>query len=137
MYIIKTPYLTPSGKHLSNNNIIIYEVSDTSTSNVIVQGIRKFKLTSKGWKTSKYNERHYYRSHTNSLNEASTIDMSSPRYMYFKSFNNAYAAKCILINRIPSLFLSKIQVLTSKMNSVKQVQPQPHFMSDAIPELFI
>lgn len=136
MYIIKTPYLTPSGKRLSNHNIIIYEVSDTSTSNVIAQGIRKFELTSKGWKTSKYNERHYY-SYTNSLDEASTIDMLSPRHMYFKSFDNAYAAKCILINRIPSLFLSKIQALTSKMNSVKQVQPQPHFMSDAIPELFI
>ena len=136
MYIIKTPYLTPSGKRLSNHNIIIYEVSDTSTSNVIAQGIRKFELTSKGWKTSKYNERHYY-SYTNSLDEASTIDMLSPRHMYFKSFDNAYAAKCILINRIPSLFLSKIQALTSKMNSVKQVQPQLHFMSDAIPELFI
>ena len=136
MYIIKTPYLNPPGKRLSDNNIIIYEVSDISTSNVVAQGIRKFELTSKGWKTSKYNERHYY-SHTNSLDEASTINMSSTRHMYFKSFDNAYAAKCILINRIPSLFLSKIQALTSKMNSVKQVQPQPHFMSDAIPELFI
>lgn len=136
MYIIKTPYLTPSGKRLSNHSIIIYEVSDTSTSNVIAQGIRKFELTSKGWKTSKYNERHYC-SNTNSLDQASTIDMSSPRNMYFKSFDNAYAAKCILINRIPTLFLPKIQALTSKMNSVKQVQPQLHFMSDAIPELFI
>ena len=137
MYIIKTPYLTPSGKRLSNHSIIIYEVSDTSTSHVIVHGIRKFELTSKGWKTSKYNERHYYYSHTNSLDEASTIDMSSPRHMRFKSFDNAYAAKCILINRIPSLFLAKIQTLTSKMNSIKQVQPQLHFMSDNIPELFI
>ena len=136
MYIIKTPHLNPSGKRLSDYNIIIYEVSDTSTSNVMAQGIRKFELTSKGWKTSKYNKRHYC-PHTNSLDEASTIDMSSPRHMYFKSFDNAYAAKCILINRIPSLFLSKIQALTPKMNSVKQVQPQPHFMSDAIPELFI
>ena len=136
MYIIKTPYLTPSGKRLSNHNIIIYEVSNASTSNVIAQGIRKFELTSKGWKVTKYSERHFY-SHTNSLDEASTINMSSPRHMYFKSFDNAYAAKCILINRIPSLFLSKIQALTSKMNSVKQVQPQPHFMSDTIPELFI
>ena len=132
MYIIKTPYLTKSGECLSNHKIIIYEVSNT----LIAQGIRKFELTSKGWKTSKYNERHYY-SHTNSIDEASTIDMSSPCHMYFKSFDNAYAAKCILINRIPSLFLSKIQALTSKMNSVKQVQPQPHFMSDAIPEVFI
>ena len=136
MYCIKTPYLTPSGKRLSNYKIIIYEVSDILTSNTVAQGIRKFELTSKGWKTSKYNERHYY-SHTNSLDEASTIDMSSPRHMYFKSFDNAYTAKCILINRIPSLFLSKIQALTSKMNSVKQAQPQLHFMSDAIPELFI
>ena len=136
MYIIKTPYLTPSGKRLSNHNIIIYEVSDTSTSNTIAQGIRKFELTSKGWKTSKYNERHFF-FHTNSLDEASTIDMSSPRNLYFKSFDNAYAAKCVLINRIPSLFLSKIQALTSKMNSVKQVQPQLHFMSNTIPELFI
>lgn len=136
MYIIKIPYLTPSGKHLSNNDIIIYEISDTSTSNVIAQGIRKFKLTSKGWKVTKYFKKHIY-SRTYTLDEASTIDMSSPRYMYFKSFDNAYAAKCILINRIPSLFLSKIQALTSKMNSVKQVQPQLHFMSDAIPELFI
>ena len=136
MFIIKTPCLTPSGKRLSNHSVIIYEVSDTSTSNVIAQGIRKFELTSKGWKASPYSKRHDC-SHMNSLDEASTIDMSSPRYMYFKSFDNAYAAKCILINRIPSLFLSKIQALTSKMNSVKQVQPQLHFMSDAIPELFI
>ena len=103
---------------------------------MVAQGIRKFVLTSKGWKTSKYNERHFF-FYTNSLDEASTIDMSSPRHMYFKSFDNAYVAKCILINRIPSLFLSKIQALTSKMNSVKQAQPQLHFMSDAIPELFI
>lgn len=136
MYIIKTPYLTPSGKRLSNHNIIIYEINDVSTGNTVAKGVRKFELTSKGWKTSKYNERHFF-FHTNSLDEASTIDMSSPRYMYFKSFDNAYAAKCILINRIPSLFLSKIQALTSKMNSVKQVQPQLHFMSDNIPELFI
>lgn len=136
MYFIKTPYLTPSGKRLSNHSIIIYEVSDTSTSNVIAHGIRKFELTGKGWKVTKYSERHLY-SHICTLDEVPTIDMSSPRHMYFKSFDNAYVAKCILINRIPSLFLSKIQAITSKMNSVKQVQPQPHFMSDAIPELFI
>ena len=136
MYIIKTPYLTPSGKRLSNYKIIIYEVSDISIGNAVAHGIRKFELTGKGWKVTKYSERHFC-SRTCTLDEVSTIDMSHSRNLYFNSFDNAYAAKCILINRIPSLFLSKIQALTSKMNSVKQTQPQLHFMSDAVPELFI
>ena len=137
MYFITTPYLTPSGKRLSNHKIIIYEVSDILTSNnMVAHGIRKFELTGKGWKVTKYSERHFY-SHIRTLDEVSTIDMSHHCKLYFSSFDNAYAAKCILLNRIPSLFLSKIQALTSKMNSVKQVQPQLHFMSDAIPELFI
>lgn len=136
MYLITTPYLTPSGKRLSNHKIIIYEVSDTSTDNTVAHGIRKFELTGKGWKVTKYFKKRFY-SRTCTLDEVSTIDMSHPRKLYFSSFDNAYVAKCILIDRIPSLFLSKIQALTSKMNSVKQAQPQLHFMSDAIPELFI
>ena len=136
MYFITTPYLTPSGKRLSNHKIIIYEVSNISTDNTVAHGIRKFELTGKGWKVTKYSERRFY-SHICTLDEVSTIDISHFRKLYFSSFDNAYAAKCILINRIPSLFLSKIQALTSKMNSVKQAQPQLHFMSDAIPELFI
>ena len=136
MYFITTPYLTPSGKRLYNHKIIIYEVSDISTGNTVAHEIRKFELTGKGWKVTKYSERCFC-SRTCTLDEVSTINMSHPCNLYFNSFDNAYAAKCILINRIPSLFLSKIQALTSKMNSVKQTQPQLHFMSDAVPELFI
>ena len=136
MYFITTPYLTPSGRRLSNHKIIIYEISTTSSIDQIRHITRKFELTSKGWKVSKHSGRCFY-PYTHSLNDASIVDMSSHHSLFFDTFDNAYAAKCILINRIPSLFLSKIQALTSKMGSIKQVQPQLHFMSDAVPELFL
>lgn len=137
MFYIYTPYITPSGKRISHSKIIIYEaVLPTKSTNSLVTNIRKFELTRKGWKTSKVSGEVYFRD-TASINTASTIPLNLCRLLCFDSFDSAYAAKCILINRIPEVYLNMISVLTAKMNSIKPATPELRYMSDAVPELFL
>ena len=139
MFYIYTPCITPSGKRISHSKIIIYEAvpsehngSKVSHYNVI----RKFELTRKGWKTSKASGEVWFRD-TASINTASTVPLNPCRLLHFDSFDNAYAAKCILISRIPEVYLNMISVLTAKMNSIKLATPELQYMSDAVPELFL
>ena len=139
MFYIHTPYITPSGKRISHSKIIIYEaVPSEHNGNKVSHDniIRKFELTRKGWKTSKASGEVYFRD-TASINTASTVPLNPCRLLCFDSFDNAYAAKCILINRIPEVYLNMISVLTAKMNSIKSATPELRYMSDAVPELFL
>ena len=138
MYVIYTPKITPSGTRVTNTKIIIYEAvpsehngSKVSHYNVI----RKFELTRKGWKTVPYRQPIYSTSY-HTIEDAATVPLDGYS-MKFSSFDQAYLAKCILINRIPAIFLEKIANLTAKMNSYKPVNPLPQHMSNAVPELFI
>ena len=139
MFYIYTPYVAPSGKRVSHSKIIIYEVVPTTTNNTLADVIRKFELTRKGWKTSKDSGRVYFNSRLIcSLDYAATCSLTSNfQKLYFNSFDDAYAAKCILINRIPEVYLNMISTLTTKMNSLKSATPDIRYMSDAVPELFI
>ena len=135
MFYIYAPYVTPSGKRLSYSKIIIYEAVPSNTRNLYTT-TRKFELTNKGWKTAKYSGSTFCQAF-NALSEVPTINLTRPRTLKFDDFNTAYAAKCLLINRIPEIYLNMITALTSKMNSIKSVKLDPRHMSDAIPELFI
>ena len=137
MFYIYTPYITPAGKRIYHSKIIIYEaVLPTKPTDQLATTIRKFELTRKGWKASNTSGRVYFRDVT-SINTALTVPLNACHLLHFDSFDNAYIAKCILINRIPELYLNMISVLTAKMNSIKSVTPELRYMSDAIPELFI
>ena len=137
MFYIYTPYITPSGKRISHSKIIIYEaVPPTKPTNPLATTIRKFELTRKGWKTSKTSGA-VCLSDTVSIDIASTVPLNPCRLLCFDSFDNAYAAKCILINRITEVYLNMISVLTAKMNSIKPATPELQYMSDAVPELFL
>ena len=137
MFYIYTPYITPSGKRLSNSKIIIYEaIPSTKPADSLDITIRKFELTRKGWKTTNTSGRVYLRD-TASINLASTIPLNTCRLLQFDSFDDAYVAKCILINRIPEIYLNMISALTAKMNSIKSATPELRYMSNAIPELFL
>ena len=137
MYIIYTPYVTPSGKRVSNTKIIIYEAVPTKPGNGSghYSIIRKFELTRKGWITTPYTRATYFHRYS-TLKDAATARLDGYP-MQFSSFDQAYLAKCALINRIPAIFLEKIATLTAKMNSYKPVKPLPQHMSDAVPELFL
>lgn len=137
MYVIYTPYVTPSGARASNTKIIIYEAVPVQANNRIshYNTIRKFELTRKGWKTTPYKQLTYSTRHCE-VEDATTVRLDG-HSMQFSSFDQAYLAKCMLINRIPEVFLEKITNLTTKMNSYKHVKPLPQHMSDAVPELFI
>lgn len=140
MFYIYTPYISSSSKRIYYGKIIIYEaIPPTEPTNPIATTIRKFELTRKGWKASKafggvcFND-------TASINTASTVPLNACRLRYalcFDSFDNAYIAKCILINRIQEVYRSRIAALTAKMNSIKSATPELHYMSDAVPELFL
>ena len=137
MFYIYTPYIAPSGKRISHGKIIIYEaIPPTNPTNPLSATIRKFELTRKGWKASKAFGDVYF-SDTASINTASTVPLNACRLLRFDSFDDAYIAKCILINRIPEVYRSMIAALTAKMNSIKPATPELHYMSDVIPELFI
>ena len=135
MFYIYAPYVTPSGKRLSNSKIIIYEAASTKTANLYTT-TRKFELTDKGWKTAKYSGSIFGPTFS-VLSEVPTINLTQPHTLQFADFDTAYTAKCLLINRIPEIYLNRITALTSKMNSIKSVKLDPRRMSDAIPELFI
>lgn len=137
MYVIYTPYVTPAGARVSNTKIIIYEAVPVQANNRIshCNVIRKFELTRKGWKTTPYKYTVYAnRYHT--VEDAATVHLDGDS-MQFSTFDQAYLANCILINRIPAVFLEKIATLTAKMNTYKPVKPLPQYMSDAVPELFL
>ena len=135
MFYIYTPYVTTSGKRLSHSKIIIYEAASTQTANLYAT-TRKFELTSKGWTTTK-DSGNFFCQAFYELSEVATTNLTPPRIIKFADFDTAYAAKCILINRIPEIYLNMIANLTSKMNSLKPATLDPRHMSDAIPELFI
>ena len=137
MYVIYTPNVTPSGARVSNTKIIIYEAVPVQVNNRIshYNTIRKFELTRKGWKTASY-KRTIYSTSYYTIEDAATIPLDGYS-MQFSTFDQAYLAKCILINRIPAVFLEKIATLTAKMNTYKPVKPLPQHMSDAVPELFL
>lgn len=139
MFYIYTPYVSSFGKRISYSKIIIYEaIPPTEPTNSLYTTIRKFELTRKGWKVSKdLGVGLVYFSDTASINTASTIPLNARRLLCFDSFDNAYIAKCILINRIQEVYRSMIAALTAKMNSIKSVTPELHYMSDAVPELFL
>ena len=136
MFCIYTPYITPSGKRVSHSKIIIYETVSRGPNTGLADNIRKFELTRKGWKTSKASGAVYFKG-TTSIENASNIPLNGCRLQHFDSFDDAYAAKCILINRIPEVYLNMISTLTTKMNSLKSATPDIRYMSDAVPELFI
>ena len=97
--------------------------------------IRKFELTSKGWKSTSCMAVTYSTSYY-AIEDAATVPLDGYS-MQFSSFDRAYLAKCTLINRIPAVFLEKIANLTTKMNTYKPVNPLPQHMSNAVPELFL
>lgn len=138
MFYIYTPYVTSSGKRISYGKIIIYEaIPPTESTGPLATTIRKFELTRKGWKVSKAFDVVFF-SDTASINTASTVPLNARRRLLcFDSFDNAYIAKCILINRIQEVYRSMIAALTAKMNSIKSATPELHYMSDAVPELFL
>ena len=137
MFYIYTPYIASSGKRIYHGKIIIYEaIPNTEPTNPLTTTIRKFELTRKGWKASKAFGRVYF-SDIASINTASTVPLNRYCILCFDSFDNAYIAKCILINRILEVYRSMIAALTAKMNSIKSATPELHYMSDAVPELFI
>ena len=137
MFYIYTPYVTPSGKRLANSKIIIYEaIPNSSTRNQLATTIRKFELTRKGWKISNASGS-ILPDTAISIETVSTVPLNYCSLLCFDSFDNAYTAKCILINRIPEVYLNMISVLTTKMNSLKSVTPELQYMADAVPELFI
>ena len=137
MYVIYTPRITPSGAQASNTKIIIYEAVPVQANHRIshYNTIRKFELTRKGWKTVPY-RRSIYSTRYYTIEDATTVHLDGYS-MQFSTFDQAYLAKCTLINRIPAVFLEKIANLTAKMNTYKTVNPLPQHMSDSIPELFI
>lgn len=137
MFYIYTPSVTPSGKRVSNTKIILFEATNSGQGTLQYRYTtqRRFELTRKGRKTTKEN-RYVHCSRLNDIADASTAHLDG--YMLcFSSFDQAYLAKCTLINRIPEVFLAKILALTEKMNSLESANPQPQFMSDAIPEVFV
>lgn len=137
MFYIYTPYVSSSGKRIYHGKIIIYEaIPNTDPTNPLNITIRKFELTRKGWKASKTFGGVYF-SDTASINTASTVPLKRYNLLCFDSFNNAYIAKCILINRIQEVYRSRIAALTAKMNSIKPATPELHYMSDAVPEIFL
>lgn len=137
MFYIYTPCVSSTGKRISYANISIYEaIPPTNPTKPLATIIRKFELTRKGWKVSKASGRVHF-SNTASINTASTVPLNACRLLCFDSFDNAYIAKCILINRIPEVYRSMIAALTAKMNSIKSATPELHYMSDAVPELFL
>lgn len=137
MFYIYTPYVSSSGKRISYSKIIIYEaIPPTEPTKPLATTIRKFELTRKGWKVSKAFGGVYF-SDTASINTASTVPLNACCLLCFDSFDNAYIAKCILINRIPEVYRSMIAALTAKMNSIKSATPEIHYMTDAVPELFL
>ena len=137
MYVIYTPRINPSGARVFNTKIIIYEAVPVQASNRISHYniTRKFELTRKGWKTVPYRQS-IYSANYYTIEDAATVPLDGYS-MQFSSFDQAYLAKCTLINRIPAVFLEKIANLTTKMNSCKPVNPLPQHMSDAVPELFL
>ena len=136
MFSIYTPYITSSGKRVSHSKIIIYETISRTPHTSLADITRKFELTRKGWKTSKASGAVYFKS-TTSIDTAVDIPLNGCRLLHFNSFDDAYAAKCILINRIPEVYLNIISTLTAKMNSLKSATPDIRYMSDAVPELFV
>ena len=137
MYVIYTPKINPSGKRVTNSKIIIYEAVPIQANNRVSHYniIRKFELTRKGWKTVPYRQSIYSTPYY-TIEDAATVPLDGYS-MQFSSFDQAYLAKCTLINRIPAVFLEKIANLTTKMNTCKPVNPLPQHMSDAVPELFL
>ena len=136
MFYIYTPYVTPSGKRVSRSKIIIYETVSRAPHTSLADNIRKFELTHKGWKTSKASGTVYFKS-TTPIETVASIPLNGHHLLYFDSFDNAYIAKCILINRLPEAYLNIISTLTAKMNSLKSATPDLKYMSDAVPELFV
>ena len=138
MFYIYTPYVTPSGARVSNTKIVIYEAVASATypgPQNRYTTTRRLELTRKGWKSVK-DIRNMFTVTYNTVADASTTRLDGYA-LCFATFDEAYLAKCILINRIPEVFIAKLQVLTDKMNSLKPATPQPQFMSDAIPEVFV
>ena len=137
MYFIYTPRINPSGTRVTNTKIIIYEAVTVQADNRINHHniIRKFELTRKGWKSTSCMFATYATSYY-TIEDAAAAPLNG-HSMQFSSFDQAYLAKCILINRIPAVFLEKIANLTTKMNSYKPVNPLPQHMSNAVPELFL
>lgn len=128
MYAIYAPRITPSGAQVSNTKIIIYEAIPIQANNQIshYKTFRKFELTRKGWKTVPYRES-IYSTRYYTIEDAATERLDG-YFMQFSTFDQAYLAKCILINRIPAVFLEKIANLTAKMNTYKPVNPLPQHM---------
>ena len=136
MYVIYSSYTSPSGTRVYHNKIIIYEAVRYDLYDRSFTFLRKFELTRKGWKTSKYSGT-IYSPNLYTLSDMSTLDLRHQRTLVFADFDTAYAAKCLLINRVPEIYLDMITTLTARMNSLKSVTPDQRHMSDAIPELFI
>ena len=136
MFYIYAPYVTPFDKRVSHSKIIIYETVSRVSHTSLADNIRKFELTRKGWKTSKASGAVYFKS-TTSIETVASMPLNGYRLLHFDSFDNAYIAKCILINCIPEVYLNIISTLTAKMNSLKSATPDLKYMSDAVPELFV
>ena len=140
MYAIQCPYISKSFNNTYNKGIIIFRVTEvfaTSNRRGYYELSNPLKLVKNKWKyVHKYSDR-CYSTRVYVPEDMATIPLDND-ILLFSSFNHAYVAKCILLERLRVEYLKALVELQTRMErNCPNVKADPLMFSEHHPEHFI
>lgn len=139
MYAIHCPHFGKSLKNTYYKDIIIFRATPVLVNQNRVSHYdlsNPLKLTKNKWKPVKMLGGIYYSTRVYSPEDMATIPLGN-YILLFSSFNHAYVAKCILLERLRAEYLTALAELQTRMErNCPDVKADPLMFSEHHPEHF-
>ena len=140
MYAIYCPYNTKTLKAVFNKDIIIFRATQVSTSpnHICYYSLSNpLKLVKNKWEPINKSDDRCYNIRVYLPEDMATIPLSNDIFL-FASFNHAYVAKCILLERLRAEYLKALVELQTRMErNCPDVKADPLMFSEHHPEHFV
>ena len=140
MYAIYCPHIARSFKITYHKDIIIFRATPAFVNQSLVSHYNlsnPLKLVKNEWKPIDKSGGSCYGNRVYSLEDMATIPLSND-ILLFSSFNHAYVAKCILLERLRAEYLKALAELQARMErNCPDVKADPLMFSEYHPEHFI
>ena len=140
MYIIQCPYIGRSLKTTYHKDILIFKgtyVAGGSSHYGYYTASDALQLYKNKWKSVKKTCTTYYSDRIYDPSNMANIPLSDD-ILLFASFNHAYTAKCILLERLRTEYLKALVDLQARMErNCPDVKVNPLMFSEHHPEHFI
>ena len=140
MYIIQCPYIGRSLKTTYHKDIIIFKatyVENAYSHNGYYLPSDALHLYKGKWKSAKSSCTPYYSNRIYDPSNMVKVPLNNDLFL-FASFNHAYTAKCILLERLRTEYLKALVDLQARMErNCPDVKVNPLMFSEHHPEHFI